>query len=161
MPLEKLQNPEYGNFRFLGQDEHQRFGIAWCELCDLPPLNRCPGLVKTNKPNYLPTATSDCQEKYQQPQIHRWYHLYGWKWRGIKESLYEDEKGKREKAGLKFNIQKTKIRASSPITSRNRRRKGGRSDRFYFLGLQNHCWQWLQVMILQDICSLEGKLWQT
>ena len=46
-----------------------------------------------------------------------------------------------EKVGLKFNIQKTKIITSGPITScqidgetmeRN-------SDRFYFLGLQNHC----------------------
>ena len=26
----------------------------------------------------------------------------------------------------------------------NRRRKSGNSDRFYFLGLQNHCEQWLQ-----------------
>ena len=44
-----------------------------------------------------------------------------------------------EKAGLKFNIQETKIMASSPITSWNRRGKGGSSDRFYFLKLQNHC----------------------
>ena len=45
-----------------------------------------------------------------------------------------------EKVGLKFNIQKTKIVASGPITSwqidgetkKNRKR-------FYFRGLQNHC----------------------
>ena len=44
-----------------------------------------------------------------------------------------------EKVGLKLNIQKTKIMASSPITSwKNRRGKSERSDRFYFLGLQNH-----------------------
>ena len=42
-----------------------------------------------------------------------------------------------EKTGLKFNIQKTKIMASgSPV---NRWGKNGNSDRFYFLGLQNHC----------------------
>ena len=45
-----------------------------------------------------------------------------------------------EKAGLKHNIQKIKIRASSPITSWQRDRgKNGNSDRLYFLGLQNHC----------------------
>ena len=45
-----------------------------------------------------------------------------------------------EKAGLKLSIHKTKIMESSPITSRqNRRGKSESSDRFYFLGLQNHC----------------------
>ena len=34
----------------------------------------------------------DCWEKYQQPQIGRWYHSYGRKWRGTKESLDESEK---------------------------------------------------------------------
>ena len=39
-----------------------------------------------------------------------------------------------EKAGLKFNIQKTKIMASGPITSWQMG-KSGNSDRLYFLGL--------------------------
>ena len=43
-----------------------------------------------------------------------------------------------EKAGLKLNIQKTKIMASSPITS-NRWGNNGNSERLYFGGLQNHC----------------------
>ena len=34
----------------------------------------------------------DCWEKYQQPQIRRWYHFNGRKWRGIKESPDEGEK---------------------------------------------------------------------
>ena len=43
-----------------------------------------------------------------------------------------------EKAGLKFNIQKTKIVASSPITSwQIEEGKSGSNDRFCFLGLQN------------------------
>ena len=45
-----------------------------------------------------------------------------------------------EKAGLKLNIQKTKIIAFGPITSLQI--DGGRnrnSDRLYFLGIQNHC----------------------
>ena len=42
---------------------------------------------------------------------------------------------KSEKAGLKLNIKKTKIMASSPITSWwIEREKGGNSDRFIFLG---------------------------
>ena len=48
-------------------------------------------------------------------------------------------KEKSEKVGLKFNIQKMKITASSPITSWQRWGNNGNSDRLYFLGLQNHC----------------------
>ena len=44
-----------------------------------------------------------------------------------------------EKVGLKFNIQKTKILASSPITSWQLGGEIMESDKFYFLGLQNHC----------------------
>ena len=47
----------------------------------------------------------------QEPQICSWHHPYGRKWRS-KEPLDESEK-----VGLKLNIQKTKIMASSPITS--------------------------------------------
>ena len=43
-----------------------------------------------------------------------------------------------EKAGLKVNIQKTKIMVSSPITSwQIEEGKSGSNDRFCFLGLQN------------------------
>ena len=45
-----------------------------------------------------------------------------------------------EKAGLKLNLQKTKImhQALGPIMA-NRWGKNGSSDRFSFLGLDNHC----------------------
>ena len=43
-----------------------------------------------------------------------------------------------EKAGLKLNIQKTKIMVSSPITSWQIDGEKMETDRFYFLGLQNH-----------------------
>ena len=50
-----------------------------------------------------------------------------------------------EKADLKLNIQKTKIMASGPITSwQIDGKKSGNNDRFYLLGLQNHCGWWLQ-----------------
>ena len=54
-------------------------------------------------------------------------------------------KGESEKADLKLNIQKTKIRASGPNTSwQINEEKMEKSDRLYFLGLQNSCGQWLQ-----------------
>ena len=56
------------------------------------------------------------------------------------KSLLMKVKEESEKAGLKLNIQKTKIMASGPITSW-KIRKNGNSDRLYFLGLQNYCRQ--------------------
>ena len=44
-----------------------------------------------------------------------------------------------EEAGLKLNIQKTKIMASGPITSQEIDGETGNSGRLYFFGLQNHC----------------------
>ena len=44
-----------------------------------------------------------------------------------------------EKAGLKLGIQKTKIMASGPITSREIGREAMKTVTDYFLGLQNHC----------------------
>ena len=56
------------------------------------------------------------------------------------KSLLMRVKEESEKAGLKLNIQKTKIMASSPITSQQTDGWGnGNSDRLYFLGVQNHC----------------------
>ena len=55
------------------------------------------------------------------------------------KNLLMKVKNNSEKAGLKLNIQKTKIMASGPITSWQRQRNNGNSDRLYFLGLQNHC----------------------
>ena len=57
------------------------------------------------------------------------------------ESLLTRVKEESEKAGLKLNIQKTKIMVSGPITSWQIDGKSRNSDRLYFLGLQNHCRQ--------------------
>ena len=55
----------------------------------------------------------------------------------LKSLLMKEES---EKVGLNLNIQKTKIMASSPITSwQNRWRNSGNTFRLYFSGLQNHC----------------------
>ena len=61
------------------------------------------------------------------------------------KSLLIKVKEESEKAGLKLNIQKTKIMASSPITSwQIEGGKSSSSDRFYFLGLQHHSGRCLQ-----------------
>ena len=58
------------------------------------------------------------------------------------KSLLMKVKEECEKAGLKLNIQKTKIMVSSPITSRQIDGKTIAAVTDYFLGLQNHCrWQ--------------------
>ena len=65
----------------------------------------------------------------------------------------------REKVGLKLNIQKTKIMASSPITSWQI--DGETVDTaadFIFL---NSKIMVIAAMKLKDACSLEGKLWPT
>ena len=59
------------------------------------------------------------------------------------KSLLMKVKVESEKVGLKLNVQKTKIMASSPIQSHhfmgNRWENSGNSVRLYFSGLQNHC----------------------
>ena len=66
-----------------------------------------------------------------------------------------------EKVGLKLNIQKTKIMASSPITSWQIDRETMETvTDFIFLGSKiiadGDCSQ-----EIKDACSLEEKLWQT
>ena len=56
------------------------------------------------------------------------------------KSILMKVKGESEKAGLKLNIQKTKIMASGPIISwQTDGGENGNSDKLYFLGLQSHC----------------------
>ena len=54
------------------------------------------------------------REKSQSPQIYRWHHPYGRKWRGAKNLLMK-VKEESEKFGLKLNIQK--IRSWCPVPS--------------------------------------------
>ena len=56
------------------------------------------------------------------------------------KSLLMKVKEESEKAGLKLNIQKTKMMASSPITSWQIDGEAMETvERLYFGGLQNHC----------------------
>ena len=60
------------------------------------------------------------------------------------KSLLMKVKEESEKVGLNLNIQKTKIMASSPITSWQIDGETMETVTGYFLGLQNHCRWWLQ-----------------
>ena len=55
------------------------------------------------------------------------------------KSLLMKVKVESEKVGLKFNVQKTKIMASGPITSWQIDGETMETVRLYFGGLQNHC----------------------
>ena len=62
------------------------------------------------------------------------------KWQKSEEELKSPlmkVKQESEKVGLKLHIKKTKITASGPTTSWQI--DGETMDRFYFLGLHNHC----------------------
>ena len=64
---------------------------------------------------YCKLVNVTCWEKYQQPQICRWYHPNGRKLRGTKEPLDENQRGE-SNIWLKLPVQKTNIMAFGPIT---------------------------------------------
>ena len=65
-----------------------------------------------------------------------------------------------EKAGLKFNIQKTKIMASSPITSwQIEGKKVEAVTGFVFFGSKTTADGDCSHEIIKDTCSLEEKLY--
>ena len=66
-----------------------------------------------------------------------------------------------EKVGSKLNVQKTKIMASSPITSWQIDGETMETVTDYFLGLQKSLQMVTAAMKLKDTCSLEEKLWPT
>ena len=82
-------------------------------------------------------------------------HPYDRNQSGTKKHLDEGEK-ESEKAGLKLNIQKTKMMASGPITSwQIKRGNNGNSDRIYFRGAPKLLQMMTAAMKLTDTCSLE------
>ena len=70
-------------------------------------------------------------------------------------------KSESEKVGLKLNIQKTNIMASSPITSWQRGGEAMETVTDFILGAPKSLWFMTAAMKLNDICSLEEKLWPT
>ena len=66
-----------------------------------------------------------------------------------------------EKAGLKLNIQKTKIMASGPITSCQIDGETMKQWETLFTWFLKSLQMVTAAVKLKDTCSLEGKLWQT
>ena len=66
-----------------------------------------------------------------------------------------------EKVGLKLNIQKTKIMASGPITSREIDGKTVETVSDFIWGAPKPLQMVTTAMKLRDSYSLEGKLWPT
>ena len=76
---------------------------------------------------------------------------------GLK-SLLMRVKEESEKAGLKLSIQKTKIMASSPITSRQIVGEQWKQWETLFPWAPKSLWMVTAAMKLKDACSLEDKL---
>ena len=66
-----------------------------------------------------------------------------------------------DKAGLKLNIQKTKIMASGSITSWQIDGETVKTVRGFILGAPKSLQMVIAAMKLKDTCSLEEKLWPT
>ena len=66
-----------------------------------------------------------------------------------------------EKAGLKLNIQKTKIMVSGPITSCEIDWEAMETVRDLFGGAPKSLQMVIAATKLKDTCSLEEKLWPT
>ena len=76
-------------------------------------------------------------------------------------SLLMKVKEESEKAGLKLNIQKTKIVASGPITSWEIDGETVETVSDFIFWAPKSLQMVTAAMKLKDICSLEEKLWQT
>ena len=77
-----------------------------------------------------------------------------WNWPKIVRLLEKEES---EKVGLKLNIQKTKIMASGPITSREIDGEAVETVSDFIWGAPKSLQMVIAAMILKDIYSLEGK----
>ena len=74
------------------------------------------------------------------------------------KSLLMKVKEESEKAGLKLNIQKTLIMASSPITSWQIEWETMKTVKDYFVGAAKSLQMVTTAIKLKDACSLEEKL---
>ena len=77
------------------------------------------------------------------------------------KSLLIRVKEESENAGLKLNIQKTKIVASGPITFWQIEGGKWKQWQIFFARAPKSLWTVSRAMKLKGACSLEGKLCQT
>ena len=81
--------------------------------------------------------------------------------KGKLKSLMMKVKEESENAGLKLNIQKTKIMASSPITSWQVNGETMETVTEFIFWAPKSLQMVTVAMKLKDACSLEEKLWPT
>ena len=77
------------------------------------------------------------------------------------KSLLMKVKEESEKAGLKLNIQKTKIMASDPITSQQIHGETMETVKDFISWAPKSLQMLTTAMKLKDTCSLDEKVWQT
>ena len=77
------------------------------------------------------------------------------------KSLLMQVKEESEKVGIKLNIQKTKIMASSPSFHGKEMKKQWKQWQTLFFWAPKSLQMVIAAMELKDACSLEEKLWQT
>ena len=86
----------------------------------------------TCQAGWITSWSHECQEKYQQLQICKWYHPNGRMWRTTKELLDEGERRK-WKSWLKIQHSKNKDHGIWTHQFMEKMGKNGNSGRFYFL----------------------------
>ena len=90
-----------------------------------------------------------------------WLHAYGTTLMAELKSLLMKVKDESEKVGLKFNIQKSKTVASSPITSWQIDGETMETVTDFILGAPRSLQMVTTAMKLKDAYSFEEKLWPT
>ena len=109
-------------------------GKVFC--CHPTYLNYMQNTSCEIRAGWLTSWNQDCQEKYQQPQICRWYHLNGRNWRETKEPVDEGER-EEWKSWLKTQHSKKEDHGIwSHHFMTNRWGKSQNSDWFSFWGPQ-------------------------
>ena len=108
---------------------------------------------------WITSWNQDCWKKYQQPQICRWYHSNGRKWRRTKEPLDEGERVE-WKCWLKTQHSKNKDHGIQfHHIKANRRGEKWKHWHILLSWAPKSLWMVTAVMKLKDAWSLEEKLW--
>ena len=143
LDLEKLTGSKLGK---------EYFKVVYCHPAYLTSMQRHHVKCQAEQSE---VKSEDYQEKKQQSQICRWYHSNG-KSEEEPKTLWMKVKEESVKAGLKLDIQKTKIIASGPITSWQIDAEKMETGQTLFSWAPKSLWMMTETMKLKDTCSL-GK----
>ena len=118
----------------IGKGVHQGYTLSPCLLTCRVHHTKCWA-------GWIISWNQDCWEKYQQPQICRWYHSYGREWRGTEEHHVEDERGE-WKSWLKSQQTFKKWRSWHLVPSLHGKQMGKK-------------WKWWQILLYSAPKSLQ------